>query len=463
MSSGPFFQALPYTTDCLVQRYACLLQQPWAQLLYSGGAKHPHSRFDILVADPLATLVTRGSLTTITEPSKEQQISGDDPLLLLQQLQQRYLPTVSSQADYPFQGGSLGLLSYDLGRRFEQLPSLAIHDSQLPDMAMGIYDWALVADHQQQQLTLICHQEPSQWLQWLQQQADHQLCQPFQLTGPWAANMSHHAYAEKFSKIQHHLHWGDCYQVNLAQRFCVPYQGDAWQAFRHLQTANQAPFSAFLRFSEAVLLCFSPERFLQVVNGKITTRPIKGTCRRQADPQHDRQAAEALAMSVKDRAENLMIVDLLRNDIGRVALPGSVQVPELFVVESFPAVHHLVSTVTAQLDPRYTVIDLLRATFPGGSVTGAPKIAAMVIIEALEPQRRGAYCGSIGYLSCCGGLDSNIVIRTLVAEQQQLTLWAGGAIVADSQVDAEYQETLDKVSRLLPLLAFPQSQPATCV
>lgn len=449
---NPTFYSLPYTPQCLTTEFAPLMSQPWTLLLHSGSAEHAHSRFDILVADPQATLVTHGATTTITSKQYGKQIALEDPLTALQQLQQQLLPAVNPHEIYPFQGGAVGLLSYDLGRRFESLPTIAAADTQLPDMAVGLYDWALIADHQQQQCTLICQGDCSQRLHWLQQQRHTTQIQPFQLTGPWVANLSRSTYAEKFFKIQAHLQRGDCYQVNLAQRFSAPYQGDEWQAFQRLQATNRAPFSAFLRFPAATLLSFSPERFLQVAQGTITSRPIKGTCRRRANPEHDRQVAQSLATSSKDRAENLMIVDLLRNDIGRVARPGSVQVPELFVIESFPAVHHLVSTITATLDPRFTLFDLLRATFPGGSVTGAPKIAAMTIIEALEPQRRGAYCGSIGYISCCGTLDMNIAIRTLVAEKGQLTCWAGGAIVADSDVDAEYQETLDKLNKILPVL-----------
>ncbi len=182
------------------------------------------------------------------------------------------------------------------------------------------------------------------------------------------------------------------------------------------------------------------------------TKPIKGTLPRKADPQQDAQQAQLLANSAKDRAENVMIVDLLRNDLGKVAKPGSVQVPSLFAIESFPAVHHLVSTVTATLAEGKTAVDQLAAAFPGGSITGAPKVRAMEIIEELEPHRRSIYCGSIGYLSACGNMDTSITIRTLVCHAQQIHCWAGGGIVADSKVALEYQETYDKVNKILPLL-----------
>ena len=199
-------------------------------------------------------------------------------------------------------------------------------------------------------------------------------------------------------------------------------------------------------------MSLSPERFLLLDGRHIETKPIKGTRPRHPDPAIDKQVAEALASADKDRSENLMIVDLLRNDIGRVSRPGSVSVPSLFAVESFPAVHHLVSTIHGELDARWQGVDLLRACFPGGSITGAPKIRAMEIIEELEPVRRNAYCGSIGYLSQHGRMDTSICIRTLIAEAGRLHCWAGGGIIADSDPDAEYQETYDKVARILPLL-----------
>ncbi|WP_249358914.1 aminodeoxychorismate synthase component I, partial [Citrobacter sp. wls718] len=273
--------------------------------------------------------------------------------------------------------------------------------------------------------------------------------EPFMLTSAWQSNMSRAQYGEKFRQVQRYLHSGDCYQVNLAQRFQAQYQGDEWLAFERLNQANRAPFSAFIRLEEGAILSLSPERFIQLENRQIQTRPIKGTLPRLDSPDADRQQAQRLANSPKDRAENLMIVDLMRNDIGRVAVPGSVKVPELFVVEPFPAVHHLVSTITARLPESLHATDLLRAAFPGGSITGAPKVRAMEIIDELEPHRRNAWCGSVGYLSFCGNMDTSITIRTLTATDGQLYCSAGGGVVADSQEDAEYQETFDKVNRIL--------------
>ena len=264
--------------------------------------------------------------------------------------------------------------------------------------------------------------------------------------------MCHTDYATKFSAVQQYLQAGDCYQINLAQRWQADYQGSEWQAFLKLDQQNQAPFSAFIRLDDIAVLSVSPERFLQVNDKQIETKPIKGTRPRSLDSKQDQANAVELVNAEKDQAENLMIVDLLRNDIGRVAKPGSVKVPKLFAIESFPAVHHLVSTITATLDDRFNAIDLLRASFPGGSITGAPKIRAMEIIEELEPHRRHIYCGSIGYISAHGVMDTSITIRTLAAYEGKLHAWAGGGIVADSQCEAEYQETFDKLAKILPIL-----------
>lgn len=435
----PTVITLPWRTDAAEFWFARLSHLPFAMLLHSGHADHPYSRFDILVADPVQTLTTDGLAL------------ADDPLMLLQQAIDALGLTATPDPDLPFQGGALGLFGYDLGRRFETLPTLAKADIPLPDMAVGLYDWAIIVDHHKQVVSLLSHGDVNARLDWLHAQQPL-MAKDFKLTSGWRSNMTAQAYAEKFSRVQAYLQSGDCYQVNLAQRFQATYQGDEWQAFTRLNASNRAPFSAFLRLQQGAILSLSPERFIHLTDRTIQTRPIKGTLPRLADPLADRQQAEKLAASPKDRAENLMIVDLMRNDIGRVAEPGSVRVPELFVVEPFPAVHHLVSTITARLPASRTACDLLRAAFPGGSITGAPKVRAMEIIDELEPHRRNAWCGSIGYVSLCGTMDTSITIRTLTACNGSLYCSAGGGIVADSQVEAEYQETFDKVNRILQQL-----------
>lgn len=443
--------------------FQAVASEPFAMLLDSAAPEHPNSRYDILVCRPLATLTACGRLCTVRRRAANgnwnEQQQDADPFELLKQLQQQLLPSLAPDVSVlPFTGGALGYFSYDLGRVIEKLPHQACPDINLPDLAVGFYSQALILDKQLQQLWFVDCQGDAALT------ADAYLAQlntgvtsehsvnAFGLTSDWQANMSRSEYLQKFDKIQAYLQSGDCYQINLAQRFNAGFIGDAYAAYLQLRRSNQAPFSAFIRLPDAAVLSISPERFIEVKKTQVETKPIKGTRPRFADPGQDAQSAALLQQSPKDRAENVMIVDLLRNDLGKVCRPGTVRVPALFAIESFPAVHHLVSTVTGELDAQYQPIDALRAAFPGGSITGAPKVRAMQIIEELEPHRRSVYCGAIGYISQHGHMDTNIAIRTLVVANQQIYCWAGGGIVADSQGEAEYQETYDKVGKILPVL-----------
>ncbi|TMX66051.1 aminodeoxychorismate synthase component I [Vibrio rotiferianus] len=445
------FKALDYANDLATSLFSRIESQPWAMLLHSASNTHIDSRFDVLVANPIATLETVANDTHINTESR-QYVSKEDPFSLLDELQQQLLPNLDLEAnlDLPFVGGALGYFSYDLGRRVESMPELATKDLQTPDMAVGLYEWAVVIDHKLKKACMVGQNIEQAW-QWLNSQSPADV-EDFKLIGDWQSNMTQASYASRFDRVQEYLLSGDCYQINLAQRFNASYQGSEWQAYTKLEAANQAPFSAFIRMPNSAIISVSPERFLELKDNVIETKPIKGTRPRSQNTELDQANAHDLQTAEKDQAENLMIVDLLRNDIGRVASPGSVHVPKLFDIESFPAVHHLVSTIRADLDTQYSAADLLRACFPGGSITGAPKVRAMQIIEELEPHRRSAYCGSVGYISRHGRMDTSITIRTLVAEDNKLYAWAGGGVVADSDCAAEYQETLDKLSKILPAL-----------
>ncbi len=408
--------------------------EPWALLLDS--CDHPHGRYDFIFRQPAAVITQ----------------TTDWP----QQLQRALnaVPPYHGPAELPFQGGLAGAFSYDAGRALERLPAHAIADIDLPDLAIGVYHQALIRRRSDGVTWLLAEQQQLAALAafWLTP-VDSKNELPFTLTSGWHSNLSAADYQHRFERIQAYLQAGDCYQINLAQRFSATFQGDPWHAYLQLRQHNNAPFSGFFRLAEGAVLSHSPERFLQVsATGQVETKPIKGTRPRSSDKRQDRSNAAALANSAKDRAENVMIVDLLRNDLSRCCEPGSVKVPTLFAIETYPAVHHLVSTVTGQLRHDQTALDLLAACFPGGSITGAPKIRAMEIIDELEPHRRSYYCGSFAYVSQHGGADSSIAIRTLVAQQQQLHCWAGGGIVADSEGSSEYQETLDKVVKILPIL-----------
>ncbi len=457
--------------------FSCFAHQPWAIWLDSGQSKHIDACFDIIAWQPEVTLCTTGKQTKIQHAkTKEIEISNKDPLKLLDTLQQQVLTRLEpDQENIPFMGGALGYFSYDLGRRFEKLPKIAEQDIKVPEMAVGIYSQAVIFDHKKQQFFLVCPPEKRLTIENLlrvkmtSQINSNKTKSTFSLTSNWQSNMNKASYVEKFQQVQDYLSAGDCYQINLSQRFSADYQGNEFLAYQELRKENKAPFSAFMRIDNAAVLSVSPERFLQLRHEKVQSKPIKGTMPRSDDKHQDMKNAISLKNSSKDRAENVMIVDLLRNDIAKVCQPNSVVVPKLFDIESFPAVHHLVSTVEGKLAKEYNAGDLLRGAFPGGSITGAPKIRAMEIIEQLEPHRRSVYCGSIGYLSSCGTMDTSITIRTLVCEQRndkptmeqqnsqeqttgKIYCWAGGGLVADSTADSEYQETFDKVNRILPVL-----------
>lgn len=445
---------VPYRPDSSVL-FARIAQRPWAVFIDSGRPHTQAGRYDILAADPYSTLCTFGGTTEIRDRDGLRS-STDDPFALLRDaLGER----VDNTTGLPFCGGALGWFGYDLGRRIEQLPQLALDAENLPEMAIGLYDWALVVDHRLRRSWLVGQGRDAQtrrrwWslLRLFQGPARRASMKPFCVTGPVRSNMDRAAYEQAFARIKQYIRDGDCYQVNLAQRFSAPAQGDGWAAYEKLRRINPAPFAAFINTPYGQALSSSPERLLKLRWGRVETKPIKGTRPRGDTPEGDSALAQELAGSAKDQAENLMIVDLLRNDVGRVCRLGSVRVPKLFAIESYATVHHMVSTVTGELDSGQDALSLLRACFPGGSITGAPKIRAMQIIEELEPNRRGLYCGSIAYIGFDGCMDSNITIRTLVYNQGEIRCWAGGGIVQDSEVEAEYQETFDKAAAMLRLL-----------
>ncbi len=427
---------IPYRRDA-APYYAALHELPGAAWLDSGGM----ARYDILSASPQHTMTLH---------------DGERDAFAI--LRETLGEGVGALDGVPFAGGALGYWSYDLARKTCHVPNLASDAERLPRMVMGIYDWALIIDHEQQCARLVSHlryPETAALLTRIQACLARPIAEPrekFSVQGDINFNFTRESYERVFAQVQHYLQAGDCYQINLAQRFGMPASGDALDAYLVLRKLSPAPYSAFLNLANVQILCASPERFLRVHNGLVETKPIKGTRPRSDDAARDQQLAAELATHPKDRAENLMIVDLLRNDLGKSCVPGSVRVPKLFEVESYANVHHLVSTVRGKLAAGRDALDVLRDCFPGGSITGAPKQRAMHIIEQLEPNRRGIYCGAIGYVGFDGNMDSNIVIRTLVYSDGEIRGWAGGGIVADSRCDAEYQETLDKASAMLKVL-----------
>ena len=425
------------------------IDMPWCVFLDSCQPLSVQGRYDIITAAPYRRFITEGEHTRV-EAEGESYVSERSPFELID----KYLPRNQElPIDLPFQGGALGYFAYDLARRVERIPTLLPRVIDLPDMAIGLYDWAIIIDHQLKKTTLFAaHRHPStvKVLNEVRERLALKSAQfdSFHLDREFQSNTPATLYSDNFHTIQAHIRRGDCYQVNYSQSFSAPYQGDPWLAYKQLRRSGPVPYAAFMRIEQGDILSLSPERFLLLDDGMVETKPIKGTVPRGGSAQEDQRLAETLLASEKDRAENTMIVDLLRNDLGRVCRPGSIEVPSLCALESFPAVHHLVSTIRGQLACEHSALSLLEACFPGGSVVGAPKCRVMEIIEQLECQRRAVYCGSLAYISAHGRMDSNIAIRSLMAVDNTLYCAGGGGIVYDSDCDREYQESLDKIAMI---------------
>ena len=444
---------IPYHHDSSIL-FDRVADEPWSIFLDSNQPTSNQGRYDIIVSRPKYRIQTTNKLTTIDTWSESLTERGDPFAILKEYLE----PSTKLSSEYPFIGGAVGYFSYDLGRSIETLPNLSSNDLLLPDMMMGIYTWALIIDHKNKRATLLGDKHDTRtcrnWDELIRiftSKLKAEDRSELNVKSDICSNMTKQQYEIAFKKIKNYIREGDCYQVNLAQRFQVKVDCDPWRTYQQLRKINASPFCAYMNFPEFQILSNSPERFLSVINDKVQTKPIKGTRPRSEDSQEDSLLMQELSISKKDQAENVMIVDLLRNDISKNCALGSVEVPKLFDIESFPNVHHLVSTITGKLRKHRSSIDLLKGCFPGGSITGAPKLRSMEIIEELEPHRRGIYCGSIGYIGFDGNMDTNIAIRTIVHKDKHMYFYAGGGIVNDSNVDAEYQETFDKAASIMKL------------
>ena len=437
----PRLHTLPYRVDA-ARYFACLRDLPMPVWLDSGRPGIDSARYDILAAAPAEVL-------RMSAAPSEQVVAQLRKLL--------GEPIPPCDPEIPFCGGLIGFLGYEMGRAWHGLATC--QDERLAgDLYAGLYDWAVVVDHHRQQATLVgmglADSTRKHWGELCERLASL----PARVDAPLvqgeviSVGLSADQYAKAFDKIQRYIREGDIYQVNFTRRFEAISRSEPWSIYLKLRELSPAPYGAFLDLGDYQVLSNSPEQFLSLQEGRVQTRPIKGTRPRSDSPQKDARLRADLAGSAKDRAENLMIVDLLRNDIGRVCVPGSIEVPELFAVESYAMVHHLVSTVVGELDKTQDAFDLLHACFPGGSITGAPKYRAMQIIDELEPVSRELYCGSVFRLGYDGNLDSSISIRTLLSRDGHLHYWAGGGIVADSDCDAEYQESRDKAAAFYALM-----------
>lgn len=425
------------------------LDAPYPTLLHSALVRPGLGRFSYVTADPFLVVRSKGRHVEIFEQGAIERLD-DNPFAVVKRLLAEY-KIEHQPGGPPFQGGAIGYFGYELGHHLERLPSSAVDDLDLPDLNIGFYDWVIAFDHVTDQSWIVTTEfSPDHRSSWIRDR----ICDPHLLAVPpnehptvatnLRSNFVRDEYLEAVRRVKKYIADGDIYQANISQRFRVEVDMDSWSLYQSLQDASPAPYGAYLRFPELAVLSSSPEQFLLLDDGFVETRPMKGTRPRGTSPAHDIRLQVELAASEKDRAENIMIVDLLRNDLGKVCVPGSIRVPELFTIEEYPKVHQMVSSVTGQLRPEHDAIDLLTACFPGGSVTGAPKIRAMEIIDEIEPVQRGVYCGAIGYVGFDGAMQMSIPIRTMLMKGQHVYFQVGGGIVADSEPEAEYQETLDK-------------------
>lgn len=462
--------SVPDTMDCLRAFADC----SGLVLLESKLNRDRMGRYSFLTADPFRVYKLDAAQY------------GDDPFGdLRRDLRQWTAPIVAGLP--PFQGGMAGLAAYELGHAWERLPRSRFDEFELPVLAVGAYDWVIAWDHWQQKAWIIAHGFPATdiparrtraaWrLKWAGERIQNRASGPSHEETPTSAasmtvepiqlapqfpvaghaditsTFSHEAYLAAVERVIEYIRAGDIFQANLSQRLLTRQLVDPLTLYERLRDRNPAPFAGYLAFDDWYLLSASPERFLRVQGRDVETRPIKGTRQRRPLPEADLFTRDELRESEKDQAENVMIVDLLRNDLSRVCAPGSIRVPQLCTVETYETVQHLVSEVRGTLRPDCDVWDLLRASFPGGSITGAPKVRAMEIISELEPTARGPYCGSLFYVGFDGQMDSNILIRTFTVRGGWVQFPMGGGIVAQSDPEDEFRETMHKAEGMLRAL-----------
>ncbi len=435
-------------------------------------------RYSFVTADPFGWLTSRGRQVWWNE----QRFENADPWRVLAEWLARWRTEPNAELP-PFQGGVAGMFGYDLCHHIERLPRPPHDEFAVPDLAAGFYDWVIGWDRVQKRAWLVSTGFPEtatsrkrlraeRRLQGIRQLLDAgtpvadppvlhrgrrvailpEHVRPVSGLPGVSSNFDRASYLTAARRAIEYIHAGDCFQVNLSQRLLHSATLPPLELYQRLRERNPAPFAGYFDLGDFVIASASPERFLHVDNGEVETRPIKGTRPRGATAEEDRRNADELLRSAKDRAENVMIIDLLRNDLGRVCAYGSVKVPAVCRLESYQTVHHLVSEVRGRLRPGLGPVDLLRAAFPGGSVTGAPKVRAMEIIAELEPTARGPYCGSLGYIGFDGSMDTSILIRTMTIGGGWVQFPVGGGIVADSTPEEEYEETLHKAEGLLRAL-----------
>ncbi len=462
----PLIEQIPLPLPPL-QAFENLKDRPFCFFLDSAMDPPKLGRFSFMGSDPFLVLRSRGKTISIEGPRGRRTIQAN-PFDTLREALERY--RTDTPGPVPFGGGAVGYFSYDLCHFIEKLPSRAVDDLRLPECYLALYDAVIGYDLQDQRAYVISTGFPETGeaqnrrahlrLAELKEAATGSpgaIVSPARFEGrPVGSNLksgfSHDGYLHAVDRAREYIISGDIFQVNLSQRFEAGLDIPAFELYRRVRALNPAPFAAYLGFEGVNVASASPERFLRLQGDQVETRPIKGTRPRGRTPVEDAALARELLTSAKDRAENIMIVDLERNDLGRVCRFGSVRVTEKAILETYPTVFHLTSTVVGKLMPGKNSIDLLKASFPGGSITGAPKVRAMEIIDELEPVKRNVYTGCIGYIGFNGDMDLNIAIRTFLVKNSKAYFQVGGGIVYDSEPEAEYRETLDKARALFEAL-----------
>jgi para-aminobenzoate synthetase component 1 len=412
-----------------------------------------YARFDIIAANPFIKIRAKSGVTIVSDRQGHHQHKQPSLEVLSDLMDQYPKPSCS----FPFVGGAIGYCSYELNLKTAK-------KNTINTMMMGIYDWAVIVDHFEKKTYIVSmlldsKTEPfiAKLVAIFNEDKDN-LAQEFKIKTSVSDNLSFIDYKSKFDKVMKYINAGDCYQINLSKKFEVDTEGDSWYLYKKFRDINKSPFMAYLLYDDFEILSGSPERFIKSQDGIVTTRPIKGTRVRGSNKELDNKNANELLNSVKDQSENLMIVDLLRNDLSMNCEVGSINVDELFAIESYPNVHHLVSTISGILKKESNNIKLFSDSFPGGSITGAPKIRATEIIDELEEHSRDLYCGSVCYFSFHGSMDSNVAIRSMVHNNQKLYFYSGGGLTAGSNVDEEFQEIEDKVKNIKQAIKFFKEQ-----
>jgi para-aminobenzoate synthetase component 1 len=480
-----------FTPCTAAELFELIKDRPYSFFLDSGMDPRRLGRYSFLGSEPFLVMNSRGSEITMSR-GRKQEVQHGNPFDTMGKLLEVY-KLDHCPAPVPFLGGVVGYFGYDLCHFIERLPSTAIDDLKLPESYFAFYDAIVAFDHLEGKAYLVATgfpeieegqrlrrarmrlEEMKSWLcsSYSGIASEETLILTLSLEGrgkgegerreiTLKSNFTPEEYIKAVNRVREYIAAGDVFQVNLSQRFEADLKIPPYELYKRLRAVNPAPFASYLNFPGIAIVSASPERFLKVQGDLVETRPIKGTRPRGRDPIEDERLAQDLTHSTKDRAENMMIVDLERNDLGRVCHYGTVKVTELAILETFPTVFHLTSTVVGRLRRGKSNIDVLKATFPGGSITGAPKVRAMEIIDELEPTKRSVYTGSIGYLSFNEDMDINIVIRTFLIKEGKAYFQVGGGIIYDSDPEAEYIETLDKAKALIQALQLaPQVVVAT--